>query len=568
MRTTFFLPMRRVYYEVRRMLAVNSILIDLVIDVFISSLYRPRGLRPRSFGRRLVAGIVRRLFRRPKNFARFPVQFRRTLERLGPTYVKLGQILSLRDDMLPERITHELRKLQSQVPPISYADAKSVIEAEFNLPIKHIFAEFKETPVASASLAQAHLAKLRSGEKVVVKVQRPGITRLISDDINVMRRLAFLMERIPKLRDYRPAHFVEEFAKYTMRELDFAQEGKHADIFRENFKDWTDIIFPKIYWDYTSRRVLTMEFIDGIKPDDREKLRKMGINGPKLAARGAQAVLKMLYIDGFFHGDPHPGNMFVVDKNKLCLIDLGMIGSFTPEVRNNMFLYYYFTVIREFDHATSYLVKLTEPGRNADVVGFRAELAEQIKRWSGAGAFKEYSLGRLIFDTMNIGARHRLYFHGDLVLSSKCIITIEAVGAILDPKMDLAKVSRPMMEQIFAEQMSLARYGKSILRALPDYLEYAEKIPDQFLKTIGMITSGKFQVEITRPPEKETRERSNHFNTMGIASLVLAIIFLVREDLSPTQWTLPFIGSVSTLGVIGCLSALFFFTLARRAEPQ
>ncbi|MBV6492855.1 MAG: protein kinase UbiB [Turneriella sp.] len=560
--------MRRAYYEIRRMLAVNSIFIDLLIDVFISYLYRPRGLRPRSFGRRFIAGVVRRLFRRPKNYARFPVQFRQTLERLGPTYVKLGQILSLRDDMLPERITFELRKLQSQVPPITYAEAKGVIEAEFNMPIRHIFAEFTEKPVASASLAQAHIARLRTGEKVVVKVQRPGIMRLISDDINVMRRLAFVMERIPKLRDYRPAHFVEEFAKYTMRELDFAQEGKHADIFRENFKDWDDILFPKIYWDYTSRRVLTMEFIDGIKPDDRAKIKRFGINGPKLAARGAQAVLKMLYIDGFFHGDPHPGNMFIVDRTKFCFIDLGMIGSYTPETRNNMFLYYYFTVIREFEHATSYLVKLTEPGRRADIQGFRAELAEQIKRWSSAAAFKEYSLGRLIFDTMNIGAKHRLYFHGDLVLSSKCIITIEAVGAILDPKMDLAKVSRPMMEKIFAEQMSLARYGKSILRALPDYLEYAEKIPEQILKTIGMISTGKFQIEVTRPPEKETRERSNQFNTMGLISLCFAVLFLVREDLSPSQWTLPFIGSVSALGIVGALSAAFFFLLARRAQPE
>lgn len=560
--------MRRAYYEIRRMLAVNSIVLDLVIDVIIASLYRPRGLRPRSFTRRAIAGLVRRIFRRPKNFARFPVQFRRTLERLGPTYVKLGQILSLRDDMLPERITIELRKLQSQVPPITYAEAKGVIEAEFNMPIKHIFAEFTEKPVASASLAQAHIAKLRTGQKVVVKVQRPGITRLISDDINVMRRLAFFMELLPKLRDYRPAHFVEEFAKYTMRELDFAQEGKHADIFRENFKEWNDITFPGIYWDYTSRRVLTMEFIDGVKPDDRAKLKKLGVNGPRLAARGAQAVLKMLYIDGFFHGDPHPGNMFIVDRNKICLIDLGMIGSFTPETRNNMFLYYYFTVIREFDHATSYLVKLTEPGRRADVPGFRAELAEQIKRWSGSSAFKEYSLGRLIFDTMNIGAKYRLYFHGDLVLSSKCIITIEAVGAILDPQMDLAKVSRPMMEQIFAEQMSLARYGKSILRALPDYLEYAEKIPDQILKTIGMISSGKFQVELTRPSEKTTQDRSNQFSTMGFVALLLAGLFLVRDDFSPSQVNLPLIGSISALTVIGALASIFFFSLARRAQPD
>ncbi|MCX7632845.1 MAG: AarF/UbiB family protein [Turneriella sp.] len=560
--------MRRTYYEIRRMLTVLSVSIDLLVDVFISYLYRPRGLRPRSLGRRALAGFIRRLFRRPKNFARFPVLFRQTLERLGPTYVKFGQILSLRDDILPERLTRELRKLQTQVPPIPYAEAKAVIEQEFNTPIRHIFAEFQETPIASASLAQAHIARLRNGEKVVVKVQRPGITRLISDDINIMRRLAAIMERIPRLRDYRPAHFVEEFAKYTMRELDFAQEGKHADIFRENFKDWPDIMFPKIYWEYTSRRVLTMEFIEGVKPDDREKLRKLGINGPKLAARGAQAILKMLYIDGFFHGDPHPGNIFIVDRTKFCLIDLGMIGSFSPETRQNMFLYYYFTVIREFEHATSYLVKLTEPGRRADVAGFRAEWAEYIKRWSNAAAFKEYSLGRLIFDTMNLGAKHRLYFHGDLVLSSKCIITIEAVGAILDPKMDLAKVSRPMMEKIFMEQMSVARYGKSILRSLPDYLEFAEKLPEQFLRAIGMISSGKFQVEVTRHAEKEKRERSNHFNAMGLVSLCLAAIFLIRDDLFNVHWSLPAIGSVSAAAVVAGLSSFLFFMLARRTAPE
>ncbi len=517
------------YNELRRAMAVNNAVIDLALDVFVARLYQQRGLGHRSFKKRLAAGIIRRILRRQKTAAPFPVQFRRTLERLGPTYVKLGQILSLREDMLPERITRELRKLQSQVPPISFAEVKRVIESEFNLPLNMIYAEFNPEPIAAASLAQAHFARLKTGERVVVKVQRPGIQRLIVDDINIMRRLAALMEKIPGLREYRPAHFVEEFASYTMRELDFTQEGKHADIFRQNFADHNDVIFPRIYWDYTSRRVLTMECIDGLKPDDSKKLKNLGINGPKIAAIGAKAIMKMLFVDGFFHGDPHPGNMMIVDRNKICFIDLGMIGSFAPETRRNMFLYYYFMVIKEFEYATKYLVNLTERGPHADEAGFRRELAEAIKNWSGAN-FKEYSLGRLIFDTMNIGARHQLYFHGDLVLSSKAIITIEAVGAILDPNMDLSEVSRPMMEKIFQEQLSPVRFGKSLLRALPDYLEFLENLPRTILKTTEVVSNGKFQVEFLEAKANEKiQKKKDYLPVFSAVLLVSGAIFTVTE---------------------------------------
>lgn len=543
----------RFYNELRRAWAVNNAIIDLALDVFISRLYQQKGLGHRSWKKRLAAGIIRRILRRQKTRAPFPVQFRRTLERLGPTYVKLGQILSLREDMLPERICKELRKLQNQVPPISFKEVKQVIESEFNLPLSLIFAEFEPEPIAAASLAQAHIARLKTGEKVVVKVQRPGIQRLIIDDINIMRRLAAIMEKIPGLRDYRPAHFVEEFASYTMRELDFTQEGKHADTFRQNFADWPEVIFPKIYWQYTSRRVLTMEFIEGIKPDDAKKIKALGIDGKRIAEIGARAIIKMLFIDGFFHGDPHPGNMMIVDKNKICFIDLGMIGSYSPETRRNMFLYYYFMVIREFEHATRFLVNLTEPGPKADEAGFRRELAEAIKQWSSAANFKEYSMGRLIFDTMNIGARYQLYFHGDLVLSSKAIITIEAVGAILHPDMDLSEISRPMMEEIFRMQLSPRRFTQALLKALPDYLEFFENLPKTVLKATEIVSDGKIQVNL--PAEVKTKKTNKSFSqTWGIFSLVSlvlgALLAVNPETPGPIVESLPFLAGLPVLALL------------------
>lgn len=551
------------YNEVRRVMTVSKGMIDLALDVFIARLYRARGLRKRSFGKRLLAGFIRRILRRQKTAAGFPVQFRRTLERLGPTYVKLGQILSVREDMLPERITKELTKLQTAVPPISFYEVKQVIEDEFNRPLSSIFKEFSPEPMAAASLAQAHEAKLKKGQKVVVKVQRPGIVRLILDDINVMRRMAAILERLPGLREYRPAHFVEEFASYTMRELDFSEEGKHADEFRENFKDDPQIVFPEIYWDYTSRKVLTMEFLDGIRPDEKEKIRKRRINGKKLAAAGANAVLKMLFVDGFFHGDPHPGNMLLIGRSKIGLIDLGMIGRFSPETRHNMFLYFYFMVIKEYEHATRYLVNLTEPGPQADIRGFREELAEAIKDWSGAN-FKEYSLGRLIFETMNIGARHQLYFHGDLVLSSKAIITIEAVGAILDPEMDISEVSRPMMQQIFIDQFSPGRVGRALLNAIPDYMDFMEQLPRNILNVYSMISSGKLHINVDEPSLDEERTESGRsvHSVLAASSLLGGTFFaLSTNPPGPIISSIPALAGMPVIGAtLFALAGVFYLT--------
>lgn len=483
------------YKELSRMWAVNKIFTELILDEFVSRLYRGKGLARRSLGKRFLAGLIRRILRRERGTVPFPVAFRKALERLGPTYVKFGQILSLRSDFLPDRITRELRKLQAQVPSIPFHEVKRVIEQEFKMPLTMIFKEFDEAPLAAASLAQTHIARLKNGTKVVVKVQRPGIVSLIKYDISIMRRMARLGSRIPVVRDYNPSNIVEEFANYTFRELDFSVEGKNADKFSHNFRDWPDVQFPNIFWEYTSTRVLTMEFIPGIPPDSDARLKKAKIDTKKLAVRGTHAILKMLYIDGFFHGDPHPGNLFVVDRTNIAFIDLGMIGSFSKEVKRNMFLYFYNMVIQEFEHATKYLVALCVPGPRSDEAGFRRELSEKIATWSGAG-FKEYSLGNLILETMNIGAKYRLYFHGDLVLMSKCLITIEAVGNILDPDLDIAKVSEPFMQKIFLDQFSPVEIGKKFLNAVPDYMKILETLPATGLDLVENIQKGVVTVRV------------------------------------------------------------------------
>lgn len=553
----------RAYAELRRALTVNRVVLDLAVDIVLGKLYQPHGLGKRPLSKRIVADLLRRIFGRERIAPSFPIQFRRTLERLGPTYVKLGQILSLRDDMLPERLTRELRKLQSKAPEETYDSIKQVVEADFNKPISTIFEYIDEKPIAAASLAQVHKARLKDGRKVVVKVQRPGIRRIISEDISIMQRLAKILAKLPFSKDYRPVELVDEFTYYTMRELDFVQEAKHAETFRENFKDDPYILFPEIYWQYTSKRVLTMEFVDGITPDDHEKLQAMGIDTKKVAHMGANALLKMLYIDGFFHGDPHPGNMLIVGRSKICFLDLGMIGSFSEETRRNMYLYFYYMVNREFEFATRYLANITSSGPKANLAGFRRELSESIKRWSGSN-FQDYSLGRLIFETMNIGAKNQLYFHRDLVLSSKAILTIEAVGNILDPDLDISKVSKPLMEKIFLEQFSPSRISAAMVRSLPDYMRFVEDLPQNLLNTFSMVSSGKFQIEVAEQAverKQKTKLQEDKHSLFSAATLLAGTVFAVSEQ-TPGPIIVSFLGltGLPWLSIVMfALSGYFFF---------
>ena len=548
----------KTYKELRRVSSISRIIINLLLDLFISRLYQKKKSDKISILRLLLAEIIRLILGKQKSSINFSIQLRKTLERLGSTYVKLGQMLSLREDILPERITRELRKLQDQVPPVPFKQIKKLIESEFGKPLNIVFRSFEEKPIAAASLAQVHRAVLKDGKKVVVKLQRPRILQLTVHDTSIMRRLAFFLERIPSLKEYQPVKFVEEFTNCTMKELDFVQEGKHTDQFRENFKRQANIIFPEIYWDYTSHKIITMKYIEGIKPDDTEKIKRLGIDSKKFARIGARVVLKMLYIDGFFHADLHPGNLLIVGRSKLCILDSGMVGSFSEKARRNMFLYFYYMVIQEFSLATNYLINLTISSPNANIKGFQEELQEAIKKWSGL-KFKHYPLGRLIFETMNIGARHYLYFDSNLILSSRTLLTVEAVGALLDPDLDLSKVSKPIIEKIFIKYFSPARLGKAILHSLPNYMDFLENLPQNLLNTFSMVSSGRFKVEISdrkHPIEKKQKSSSISWSILSASLILGGTLFSISEK-TPGPLVETFLG-LTGLPVI----ALFMFGFA------
>ena len=298
----------------------------------------------------------------------FPIQFRMRLERLGSTYIKLGQILSLREDLLPKSITDELKRLLDQLPAVSYERLKEIVEADLGRPLATMFVWIDPTPVGSASLAQTHRARLITKEKVVIKVLKPGVRRSVQIDTQLLRFFGRFLQIF--LARYQPARLVNEFSSYTLREVDLRFEAENAETFAANFKDEPDIHFPKIYRQYSNQEVLCMEYFKGTRPDVKTALRMTEEQKRKVIDLGISAIVNMIFRDGFFHADLHPGNLVVFKDASVGFIDLGMVGRFDADMRKRMFYYFYSLVMGDASNAARHLSTLALPGKGMDIEGF------------------------------------------------------------------------------------------------------------------------------------------------------------------------------------------------------
>ena len=262
---------------------------------------------------------------------------RKVFEELGPTFIKLGQILSLRPDIVPLKIADELRKLQDEVPPFSSEEAVKIVEEEIGKKAKEIFSYFSMDPMAAASIAQVHRAKTFSEEEVVVKIKRPDIEKIIALDLDILFHLAKIAEqRITEVKLYNPIQILEEFSSTLQKEINFYNEGRNIDRFRRNFEADSSVYIPKVYWELSGERILTMEFIDGVKCSDLKKIEEKGLDRKKIAYNGAQLILKQAFDHGFFHADPHPGNLYVLEGNVIAPLDFGIVGRLSDEMREEL----------------------------------------------------------------------------------------------------------------------------------------------------------------------------------------------------------------------------------------
>jgi len=384
---------------------------------------------------------------------------------LGPTFIKIGQALGARGDLLPLSYVKELVKLQDQVPPFPNAEALARIEEDLGKRVDEAYAEIDPEPIAAASLGQVYRARLHSGEEVAIKVQRPGLAEIIGFDIAVLRRLTEIMRRFPQMNENADWEgMLGEFSETITEEMDYMQEGRNADLFRRNFRKWKSILVPKIYWSHTSKRVLTMDFIRGTKVVDLEGLRAKRFSPVKVNRLLVRTYLKQLLEDGFFHADPHPGNLLVMDNGRLAFFDFGMTGNITPRLQSLMITAFFHVVSRDVHGLAQDLINLDflKPGVDPEQIRPIVEglFQHYLNLKLGEVNFKE-----LTYDLADVMYEYPFRLPANFTYIIRALMTLEGIGIVTDPEFSFFDTAKP-----YAKEFMLKREGKMFRQLIVDKL--------------------------------------------------------------------------------------------------
>ncbi|MBI5587213.1 MAG: hypothetical protein HY889_02480 [Deltaproteobacteria bacterium] len=481
---------------------------------------------------------------------------RRALEELGPTFIKFGQIISTRPDIIPQDFIVELLKLQDSVAPIPFSEVVSVVEAEFKRPVREIFLKIDEEPMAAASIAQVHRATTLSGEEVVVKVQRPNIEETIDTDITILGYIARLaVKYIPESRLYDPEGMVEEFSRTIKKEMDFTLEASYTERFRQNFADDARVTVPRVYWELTGRNVLTMERIHGIKIDRTEKLKEAGIDTEKLAHLVVDIFFKQVFDFGLFHGDLHSGNIFVISDEKLALVDFGIVGRIDSAMKQYLADILISFVKGDFEGLTKVYQKMGILPESIDRAAFEREYYDIMLHYFGR-PFKSVRIGELLMDYIRLAARHNIMLPRDLLLFDKCILELEGLSRLLFPDVNILKESEPYAAKLYLERMSPKAFVDDAVSVVSDYHELLHNLPGQTGDILKKILDDKLRIEFMHKGLEDfmgEMDRSSNRLTFGIivAALVIGSSLVISSE------TAPMIGGYAALGVIGFLIASF-----------
>lgn len=497
-----------------------------------------------------------------------PDQLRQLFEKLGPTFIKLGQVLSLRADLVGEEISSELSKLQSGAPSYPYEDVRRVFFEETGKYPDDLFQSFEPEPVAAASLAQVHRARLKDGTPVAVKVQRPGIRKTIEQDVHILYYLAGLMERfISEVRVYQPKKVVQEFSDWTFRELDFTSEGKNADRFRYIFRENPNIYIPKIYWEQTTPRILTMDFSTGCKIDDREKMRAMGVDPKRLAQIGVDALFRQFFVSGFFHADPHPGNFFAMPDGRLCLHDFGMVGYLNPSNCRELLSCLVSFVNKDIEGYTRHLLHLAETGDQSNISGFEKDVSNILSEFFFSQS--QTSAAWAFFRVINRGGRNGIRFPVDLALFGKALVTTEAMGKKLYPEFDFNRELEPFVRKTLLARMNPIAALKTIETDFLDLVGAVRNIPEQVQAVLSKVTKGEIGVKLDPGDLLGIKREFDRQNDLRILGIVLTAVFFSTFGLLYREGKTTLLGfPLSTLG-IGLFIFLFgWFLFLLRKGPR
>jgi ubiquinone biosynthesis protein len=441
-----------------------------------------------------VFPLARALRRRPSLGP--PQRLRMALEELGPTFVKLGQVLSTRPDLLPPAYIAELARLQDTVPPEPWEPVRAQLEAELGAPVEEVFATLDPEPIAAASLAQVHAATLPDGAEVVVKVQRPNIEATINVDLDILADVARLLQtRTPLGELYDLPGIVEEFAATLRAELDFYREGHNADRFRANFADEPYLYIPKVYWEYTTRRVLVMERIRGIKIDDIAALDAAGYDRYRIGLHAARMVIKEVLEDGFFHADPHPGNFFVMPGEVIGAMDFGMVGYLSRRTRTDLVRLYIAAVQLDEEAVVDQLVRMGVVGGAVDRIGLQHDIGRLLRKYAGL-PLKAIRARDMVEEAMPIAFRHHLRLPSELWLLGKTLAMMEGVGLKLVPDFDMFAVSRPYVQRFMREMASPRAWMPSLIRGMGDWAQLLDMLPRTGMQLLTRAERGELEVSL------------------------------------------------------------------------
>ena len=441
-----------------------------------------------------VFPLARALRRRPSLGP--PQRLRMALEELGPTFVKLGQVLSTRPDLLPPAYIAELARLQDTVPPEPWEPVRAQLEAELGAPVEEVFATLDPEPIAAASLAQVHAATLPDGAEVVVKVQRPDIEATINVDLDILADVARLLQtRTPLGELYDLPGIVEEFAATLRAELDFYREGHNADRFRANFADEPYLYIPKVYWEYTTRRVLVMERIRGIKIDDIAALDAAGYDRYRIGLHAARMVIKEVLEDGFFHADPHPGNFFVMPGEVIGAVDFGMVGYLSRRTRTDLVRLYVAAIQLDEEAVVDQLVRMGVVGGAVDRIGLQHDIGRLLRKYAGL-PLKAIRARDVMEEAMPIAFRHHLRLPSELWLLGKTLAMMEGVGLKLVPDFDMFAVSRPYVQRFMREMASPRAWMPSLIRGVGDWAQLLDMLPRTGMQLLARAERGELEVSL------------------------------------------------------------------------
>lgn len=476
------------------------------------------------------------------------------VEELGPTFIKLAQILSTRPDLIPLELVEELSKLQDHVSPFPFSEVKQILEAELRSSLEERFEEFNEIPIAAASIGQVHRARLRGGEEVVVKVQRPGIRKTVEVDLEILFHLAELIERhFEEWGEQRPKRIVEEFSRTLEKELNYGTEASQAERFAAQFRGNPHIFVPRVFREASTGRVLTMQYVDGIKVSEVKALDELGYDRRVIASRGAELMFEQVFRHGFFHADPHPGNIFILPQNVICYIDYGMMGSVIRRSRENfadLFSAYYH---RDEVKTAQIVLKIVEWDREPD----RRALEKDIFDFLGVHAYR--SLGQLRVDAllkelMGLISRHHLRIPPDILLMAKAVAVAEGVGLRLDPDFEMTKKAAPFVLQLKLERLRPQRILREFFLVGGDFLRFVRLLPEELENILQQIRQGGIKIGFEhRGLENFIHQLDRSSNRLSFSLIIAALI--IGSSLILHANIGPFLFGFSALGVLGFSTA-------------